>query len=58
MPMIFVLVLFDWKSVRAFEDLKQAVIDDLVLQLSDHTKPIEVNTDASDFVTSNVLVVQ
>lgn len=32
---------------RAFEDLKQAVIDDPVLQLPDHTKPFEVHTDAS-----------
>lgn len=31
MPMIFVLVLFDRKSVRAFEDLKQAVIDDPII---------------------------
>ena len=29
---------------RAFEDLKQAVIDDPVLQLPDHTKPFEVHT--------------
>lgn len=41
---------------RAFEDLKQAVIDDPVLQLPDHTKPFEVHTDASDYAIGGVLV--
>ncbi len=43
---------------RAFEDLKQAVIDDPVLQLPDHTKPFEVHTDASDYVIGGMLVQQ
>ena len=41
---------------RAFEDLKQAVMDDPVLQLPDHTKPFEVHTDASDYAIGGVLV--
>lgn len=40
----------------SFEDLKQAVIDDPVLQLPEHTKPFEVRTDASDYAIGGVLV--
>lgn len=40
---------------RAFEDLKQAVIDDPVLQLPDHTKPFEVHTHAADSWISKTL---
>ena len=41
---------------RAFEDLKQAVIDDSVLQLPDYTKRFEVYTDASDYAIGGVRV--
>jgi hypothetical protein len=36
--------------------LKQAVVDEPVLALPDHTKPYEVQTDASDFSIGGVLM--
>lgn len=47
---------FSEECQRAFEDLKQAVIDDPVLQLPDYTKPFEVHTDASDYAIGGVIV--
>ena len=40
----------------AFENLKKAVMEDLVLVLPDATKPFEVQTDASDFALGGVLL--
>lgn len=44
------------KCQAAFEDLKQAVMEEPVLRLPDHSKPFEVHTDASDFAIGGVLV--
>ncbi|KAH9697420.1 Endonuclease [Citrus sinensis] len=41
---------------RAFEELKKAISEEPVLALPDHTKPFEVQTDASDFTISGVLM--
>ncbi|KAJ4960077.1 hypothetical protein NE237_019987 [Protea cynaroides] len=41
---------------RAFDDLKQAVIDEPVMALPDHTKPFEVQTDVSNFAIGGVLM--
>ncbi|KAH9723181.1 Endonuclease [Citrus sinensis] len=41
---------------RAFEELKKAISEEPVLALPDHTKPFEVQTDASDFATGGVLM--
>ncbi|KAJ4970769.1 hypothetical protein NE237_003868 [Protea cynaroides] len=41
---------------RAFDDLKQAVIEEPFMALPDHTKPYEVQTDASDFAIGGVLM--
>ncbi|KAJ4959294.1 hypothetical protein NE237_026405 [Protea cynaroides] len=41
---------------RAFDDLKKAVIEEHVMTLPDHTKPFEVQTDASDFAIGGVLM--
>ncbi|KAH9750077.1 Endonuclease [Citrus sinensis] len=41
---------------RAFEELKKAISEEPVLALPDHTKPFEVQTDASDFAIGGVLM--
>ena len=41
---------------RAFRELKKAISEQPVLALPDHTKPFEVQTDASDFAISGVLM--
>ncbi|KAH9678962.1 Endonuclease [Citrus sinensis] len=41
---------------RAFEELKRAISEEPVLALPDHTKPFEVQTDASDFAIRGVLM--
>lgn len=50
---------FEWqwtdRCQRAFEDLKQAVVEDPVLALSDHTKSFEERTNASNFTIGGVL---
>ena len=46
------------KHQSAFEDLKQAVIDEPVLDLPDHTEPFEVHKDASDYVIRSMLLQQ
>jgi hypothetical protein len=47
---------WDDRCQRAFEVLKQAIVDEPVLALPDHTKPYEVQTDASDFAIGGVLM--
>ncbi|XP_028794242.1 uncharacterized protein LOC114749870 [Neltuma alba] len=49
---------WDWddKCQATFEELKAAVIKEPVLALPDHTKPYEVQTDASDFALGGVLM--
>ena len=42
--------------LRAFEELKKAILEELVLALLDHTKPFEVQMDASDFAIGGVLM--
>ena len=41
---------------HAFEELKRAISEEPVLALPDHTKPFEVQTDASDFAIGGVLM--
>ena len=41
---------------EAFERLKRAITEEPVLALPDHTKPYEVQTDASDFAIGGVLM--
>ncbi|KAH9752508.1 Endonuclease [Citrus sinensis] len=41
---------------RAFEELKKAISEEPALALPDHTKPFEVQTDASDFAVGGVLM--
>ena len=41
---------------RAFDRLKQAMTNELVLVLPDHAKPYEVEDDASDFSNGGVLM--
>ncbi|XP_021810678.1 uncharacterized protein LOC110753998 [Prunus avium] len=43
-------------SQHAFDELKRALMEELVLRLPDLTKPFEVHTDASDFVIGGVLM--
>lgn len=40
----------------AFVMLKQAVMEEPVLALSNHSKPFKVQTDASDFAVGGVLM--
>lgn len=40
---------------RTFEELKKAIFDEPVIALLDHTKPFQVQTDASDFTIGGVL---
>ena len=49
---------WEWSKLSqdAFEDLKKAVTEEPVLGLPDHTKPYEVDTDASDFSIGGVLM--
>ncbi|RVW74337.1 Retrovirus-related Pol polyprotein from transposon 17.6 [Vitis vinifera] len=47
---------WDERCQQAFENLKKAVTEELVLALPDHTKVFEVHTDASDFVIGGVLM--
>lgn len=47
---------WDGKCQAAFEKLKEAVIQEPVLVLPDHTKPYEVQTDTSDFALGGVLI--
>ncbi|RWR94996.1 reverse transcriptase [Cinnamomum micranthum f. kanehirae] len=44
------------KCQRAFEDLKRAVTEELVLRLPDYSVPFEVHTEASDYAIGRVLV--
>ena len=44
------------KCQRAFEELKRAISEEPVLTLPDHTKPFEIQTDASDFAIGGVLM--
>ena len=44
------------KCQHAFEQLKKAILEEPVLALLDHTKPFEVQTDASDFAIGGVLM--
>ncbi|KAH9648298.1 Endonuclease [Citrus sinensis] len=41
---------------REFEELKRAILEEPVLAFLDHTKPFEVQTDASDFTIGGVLM--
>ncbi|XP_024047948.1 uncharacterized protein LOC112101512 [Citrus clementina] len=41
---------------RAFEELKKTILEEPVLALPDHTKPFEIQTDASDFAIGGVLM--
>ncbi|KAJ4967862.1 hypothetical protein NE237_014563 [Protea cynaroides] len=41
---------------RAFDDLKQVVIKEPAMAFPDHTKPFEVQTDASDYAIGGVLM--
>ncbi|KAH9674643.1 Endonuclease [Citrus sinensis] len=41
---------------RAFEELKKAISEEPILDLPNHTKPFEVQTDASDFAIGGVLM--
>ena len=41
---------------RTFVELKRAISEEPVLALLDHTKPFEIQTDASDFAIGGVLV--
>ncbi|KAH9670137.1 Endonuclease [Citrus sinensis] len=41
---------------RAFGELKKAIFEQPILALPDHTKPFEVQTDASDFAIGGVLM--
>ena len=41
---------------HAFEELKKAINEDLVLVLPNHTKPFKIHTDASDFAIGGVLM--
>ena len=41
---------------HAFEELKKAISKELVIVLPDHTKPFEVQTNASDFAIGGVLM--
>lgn len=47
---------WDERCQTTFEELKEAVIQEPVLVLPDHTKPYEVHTDASDFALGGVLM--
>ena len=47
---------WDEKCQQAFEDLKKAITEELVLALPDHTKVFKVHTDASDFSSGVVLM--
>ncbi|KAL5758776.1 hypothetical protein ACOSP7_021387 [Xanthoceras sorbifolium] len=49
---------WEWSSEcqEAFEGLKKAVTEEPVLSLPDHSKPYEVQTDASDFAIGGVLM--
>ena len=51
-------VTWDWsdRCQGAFKDLKDAMMKDPVLALTDLTKPFEVQTDALDFALDRVLV--
>lgn len=48
--------LWDERSRRAFENLKQAISREPVLALPDFGQPFEVHTDASDFAIGGVLM--
>lgn len=41
---------------QAFEKLKEAIQQEPVMALPDHTKPLEVHTDASDYAIGGVLM--
>lgn len=47
---------WDERCQTAFEELKEAVIQEPMLVLPDHTKPYEVQTDTSDFALGGVLI--
>ena len=49
---------WDWSSKcqGAFEALKRAMTEELVLALPDFSKPYEVHTDTSDFAIRGVLM--
>ena len=49
---------WEWSLVcqEAFDRLKRAITDKLVLALPDHTKPYEVHTNALDFAIGRVLM--
>ncbi|KAH9753791.1 Endonuclease [Citrus sinensis] len=50
-------IMWHWSEEcqRAFEELKKAISEEPVLALPDHTKPFEVQTDASNFAIGGVL---
>ena len=41
---------------HAFEELKKTIFENPVLVLSDHTKPFEIHTNASDFAIGGVVM--
>jgi hypothetical protein len=47
--------IFDEKCIKAFNQLKQALISAPILQTPDWTKPFEIMCDASDFAIGAVL---
>ena len=47
---------WDERCQQAFEDLKKAMTEVLVLAVPNHTKGFEVHTNASDFAIGRVLM--